>query len=218
MNLLAPFGPGNPSLLFAAHGMEIINTTGVGKLGEHLLVDVEDNDGNPARLIWWNGKDLALPEGRFDLAYTARASNFRGEDQVQFEWIDYRRTPEEATLRVNKSKEKKINIDYRESNSPDDVLATLRSTQTLSIWKEGNDNYPVNGEDRHSIEPCNALAVWSIPPDIKVLRQLIQTVNPDTVYWFLVAPQQHQLREFLTVNWQYGQAWYGTRSGVLPVG
>ncbi len=197
LDLLAPFGPGNPPLIFGARGMQIINTSDVGKLREHLLVNVEDSDGNTARLIWWNGNNLPLPEGRFDLAYTARASNFRGEDQLQFEWIDYRDNPEETPLQAGKGSRKRINFDNRHSNSPDSHLSALVDAQSILVWKEGNDGYPVKGVDRHSIEPCSALAIWSLPPDAQVLQQLIQTVNPDTLYWFLVAPHQHQWREFL---------------------
>lgn len=212
LDLLAPFGPGNPPLVFAAQGMEIVNTTPVGKLGEHMLVDVADANGDPARLIWWNGKDRPLPEGRFDLAYSARASNFRAEDQVQFEWIDYRQIIDEISLSDIKEEAKSINVDYRSSNSPDKDLYSLLQTQTICVWKEGNDNYPVDGIDRHAITPSSALAIWTVPPDINVLRQLIQTVNPARIYWFLVPPKQHRIREFLlsigsmiTQGFQHGQ-------------
>jgi len=52
---MAPFGPGNPPLTFAARNLQIATATPVGKSGEHLQVTVEDQDHRQAKVIWWNG-------------------------------------------------------------------------------------------------------------------------------------------------------------------
>ena len=41
-------------------------------------------------MLWWRGAGWPLPEGVFDLACVVRASNYRGQRDVQVEWIDAR--------------------------------------------------------------------------------------------------------------------------------
>ena len=97
---LAPCGPGNPPLTLVSRGVKVSKATAIGRGGEHRQVTVEDETGATQRVIWWQGADQPLPEGRFDLAYSARASDFRGQRDVQIEWIDARTAaPESIDLR-----------------------------------------------------------------------------------------------------------------------
>jgi len=197
LDILAPFGPGNPSLVFAAAGMQLIETSAVGKLGEHLSVEVEDPGGNRSRLIWWNGSGMPLPTGKFDLAYTTHATNYRGEDQVSFEWLDYRQLEEESSLEDGIHRSEIINYDFRNSSSPNRDLEELLANTKLQVWKEGNDDYSVPGKDRFALIHGTALVLWSAPPTFKVLRELLNTVRPNKVYWFLVPPHEHHIPLFL---------------------
>lgn len=197
LEVLSPFGPGNPPLLFAAEGLHIVTTATVGKLGEHRVVDVENPDGDQVRFLWWNGADLPLPEGRFDLAYSVHASDFRGVEQVQFEWIDFKQGQEKSPLEIRKYDRKLVNYDYRQSKNPGDDLVRLATNQALNVWIEGRCTCPVRGSDRSSIVPCDALALWSVPPNIKVLRQVLQAAHPSQLHWFLVPPHEHQIQGFL---------------------
>ncbi len=72
---LAPFGAGNPPLVFASRNLTLLDSTPIGKTQEHLMTIVEDEEGNTRRVIWWQGARSMLPEGRFDLAYHARPVN-----------------------------------------------------------------------------------------------------------------------------------------------
>jgi len=71
IDLLAPFGAGNPPFVFATENLQIADVVPIGKTGEHLQVLVEDARGQ------------TLPSGSFDLAYTLRASDYRGQPEVQ---------------------------------------------------------------------------------------------------------------------------------------
>ncbi len=42
---LAPFGPGNPPLVFASRGLRLLSQTPIGRDAEHLLLTVEDEHG-----------------------------------------------------------------------------------------------------------------------------------------------------------------------------
>jgi len=197
LDVLSPFGPGNPALCFAAEKMRVVNSSVVGKMNEHLLLDLEDLNGETSRFIWWNGADLPLPEGNFDLAYTIHANNFRGVEQVQFEWIDYRQAHQDNAVEIHQNTRKIASIDYRASKTPTEELARCAASQELSIWKEGSYSLAITGSDRLAIQPSESLAIWSMPPDIHVLQQIIQLARPRLVYWFLISPVEHQVPGFL---------------------
>ena len=87
---LAPFGNGNPPLTLATRDLKLVSRKGLGRRGEHLQVEVEDEAGNRQRVIWWRGAGKDLPGGKFDLAYTLRSSSFKGEREALIEWLNYR--------------------------------------------------------------------------------------------------------------------------------
>ena len=197
LDVLAPFGPGNPALLFMAEKMRLVNSRAVGKMNEHLLLDLEDQRGETSRFMWWNGADLPLPDGEFDLAYTFRENNYQGIEQVQFEWVDFRQTRQNGTIEIQQDNHSILHFDYRDSKTPLEDLAQCAATPGLSIWKEGSYSQKVAGVDRLNIQQGETLAVWSIPPDIHVLRHLFLSAHPRQVCWFLVAPAEHQVPGFL---------------------
>ena len=82
---LAPFGAGNPSLTFASRNVTLKAVRKIGKTQEHLRLNLEDEHGNTNSVLWWNGIDDELPEtgSKIDIAYSLRASTFRGERQLQ---------------------------------------------------------------------------------------------------------------------------------------
>ena len=99
---LAPFGSGNPSPVLLVRDLKMHSSAPIGREGEHVQVIVEDSAGEAQKVMWWRGASWPLPEGRFDLACTARASNYRGQRAVQIEWIDARPIQDEAlALRSN---------------------------------------------------------------------------------------------------------------------
>ncbi len=197
LEVLAPYGPGNPPLVFSCDDLQIVETRSVGKLGEHLLVDVEDLAGNVNRLMRWNGTGLPLPEGRFTLAYTPRATNYRGESQVSFEWIDHRQSDVEIIAVAGKRKKIIENIDLRSSPSPVEDLERIITHGNVQVWKEGTDHFEVSGSSRDQLEPGHDLVLWSVPADYSILRQIIHIVRPEKIFWLLVSPTEHQLAVFL---------------------
>ena len=87
---LAPFGSGNPSLILATCDLKIATNKPIGRDKQHLLVTVEDGDGAQQSIVWWRWNGAALPGARFDLAYTVRANDYRGQRELQVVWEDAR--------------------------------------------------------------------------------------------------------------------------------
>jgi single-stranded-DNA-specific exonuclease len=177
---LMPFGPGNPPLLFAARNCTLQNSTVFGKTGDHLQLIIEDPSGESRKLIWWQGAGSPLPEGRFDLAYTIRSTNFRGQLTVQIEYVDALTLPESIPLRSRRPIQSVQ--DYRNLLDPDKELGQIQPSSQLLVFAEGEAK--AKGVDRFHLVPAQTLVVWTCPPGWNELRQLLETVAPVNILWF----------------------------------
>ncbi len=191
---LAPFGPGNSSLILAARALTIKSKSLVGKTGEHLQLIVEDRSGASQRVVWWQGAGADLPEGPFDLAYSMRSSNYRGQPEVQIEWIDARPVEGTPIDLVTHSIEV---LDYRNVENPLAALQHLQLEKDLTIWSEGKQAPGITGVDRFHLQIAGTLVVWSIPPGRQELQEAIRTVIPRRVALFSGNSGSDQPVEFL---------------------
>ncbi len=192
---LAPFGPGNPSPTLATKHLTLVGQSGMGRKGEHLQLLVEDGLGTQTRVIWWQGTSWSLPEGRFDLAYVVRASDYRGRRQVQIEWVDARPVVSEAVKPVVAMVA--AVVDYRTNLNARQLLEQLRSQDGLQVWAEGGPKREVGGLDRDELVPSKRLAIWTVPPGSRELREVLKKVSPETVYLFGIDPGLDEPQPFL---------------------
>lgn len=192
---LAPYGPGNPLLTLISRGATIKSHTAVGRSDEHLQLLVEDEGETAQKVIWWRGADQALPQGEFDLAYTARASDFRGQRDIQVEWIDAR--PIEAPVTAPQPLAIEV-IDYRNEPRPHQLLEHLRrKIKDLQVWSEAQHRKKTGGRDRHQLQPTEDLAIWTTPPGPTELEAILERVAPERVYLFAIDPGLDRPQEFL---------------------
>jgi single-stranded-DNA-specific exonuclease len=189
---LAPFGPGNEKLTLASRNLTIKSSAKLGKNQEHLRLTVEDENGAVQQILWWNGGGEELPTGKFDLAYTLRASDWRGVHQAQLELVDFR-VLESEKVEV-KSKKLEV-VDYRKMESGKEILLTFYFPYVL--WAEGAEKKSVNGIDRTQLEPAETLVVWTIPPSPEELRAALKTVSPEKLILFAIDPGADDPKAFL---------------------
>jgi len=195
---LAPFGPGNPPLTLVSKGLLLTSHTPVGRTGEHLQLIVEDEEGTAQRVIWWQGAGWPLPEGRFDLAYVVRASDYRGQRDVQVEWVDAR--PIEGPRPEGFPKTLRVSVeivDYRREPSPLKVLERLRAREEAQVWAEAEARAEIAGQDRYELQPSKALIIWTTPPGPAELQAVLDKVSPTTVYLFGIDPGLDHPETFL---------------------
>jgi single-stranded-DNA-specific exonuclease len=185
---LAPFGPGNPPLTLVSKGLSLTGHSTVGRTGEHLQLIVEDEEGTAQRVIWWQGANWPLPEGRFDLAYVVRASDYRGQRDVQVEWVDARPIEEPRPDGFPKTRQVLEIVDYRREPNPRKILERLRAQEDVQIWSEAETKAEVAGQDRYELQPSKVLIVWTTPPGPAELRTVLEKVAPETVYLFGIDP------------------------------
>ena len=196
LEALAPFGAGNPSLTFATHKVRLRSFATIGKNREHLRLTVEDENENVQSILWWGGAGSKLPDegSKFDIAYSLRASTFRGDKQVTLQFEEFR-IVEEVPPELRKHK---IEIaDYRIESTG--VMAPLVELQeqapALQIWAEGADR--TKGKSRFELQPAEEFAIYTAPPSSADLRAALETVKPRKVYLFGISPEAEQADAFL---------------------
>jgi single-stranded-DNA-specific exonuclease len=210
LEALAPFGPGNPALTFATHRVSLRSVSTIGKGREHLRLNVEDENGNVQSILWWGGAGTELPEegSKFDIAYSLRASTFRGDKQVTLQFEEFR-IVEEAPPELKKRKVEIV--DYRQQ------VEKLESLQAaLLVWAEGADKS--KGKSRFELQPADELAIYTAPPSPTELRAALETVRPKKVYLFGVAPTPEKPDAFLTRLAGFAKYVMNQKGGKVTVG
>jgi single-stranded-DNA-specific exonuclease len=195
---LSPFGPGNPALTLASKNLILRNHTTVGRNGEHRRLIVEDEDGSTQNIIWWSGSTWPVPKDGFDLAYRVRASDFRGQREIQVEWIEAR--PVEAAIASIQEKAIEV-LDYRHQPQPALALKNIDETD-LQVWCEAESvgklaELGITPRDRYSLAPGEALAIWTVPPGPVELQIVLERVDPNRVHIFGIEPESTGVESFI---------------------
>lgn len=193
---LAPFGPGNPPLTLASRGLSLKNHKTLGRDAEHLLLQVEDEAGMTQQVVWWQGAGWPLPQGRFDLAYHARASTFGGQRDVQIEWVDFR--PLEEPEVILHAERRVIEVqDYRQEAHPLPILQRIQAQENVQVWCEAEAKEKLGGRDRYELSACETLVIWTTPPGPGELQAALETASPQKVILFALDPSTVAVRDFL---------------------
>jgi hypothetical protein len=192
---LAPFGQGNPPLILAVRDLRLLSETTIGRTGEHRRLTVEDAEERSQTVFWWQGADWPLPRGRFDLAVTIRASDYRGQREVQVEWINAQeRVPDAVEIQA----EPTINVrDYRDVGNAKQVLQELLSTQDWQVWAEGVELPAVETQTRQALDEGPRLVLWTLPPGPGEFQVALTRVRPLEVALFAHDPGPNNPTEFL---------------------
>ncbi len=192
---LAPFGNGNPPLTLATRDLRLVSRKGLGRRGEHLHVEIEDEAGHRKRVIWWRGAAADLPSGRFDLAYTLRTSTFKGQREALVEWLDYRALS--TALPDLQSAEPTYDlIDFRGSGLPQsDLEAVFAPYPNCLIWSEADK---VEGAvDRLHLQSAETLVVWTAPASAEIWSAALATVDPARLILIGTLPAGEKTNGFL---------------------
>jgi single-stranded-DNA-specific exonuclease len=193
---LAPFGPGNTPVQLATHNLRIVEDSIIGRNEEHRRLVVADEQGAQQTVLWWQGADQSPPEGWFDLAYTVRSRDYRGEMHLQVEWIDAR--PRERVGMVVERPKRKV-VDWRQETDLR-ILLDRVPKGSVAIWAEGEDLNTlaqIGGTDRLNLTPSSILVVWTAPPGPVELAEAMTVVDPEAVYLIALQPSVAGLRSFL---------------------
>jgi single-stranded-DNA-specific exonuclease len=173
---LAPYGAGNERLILASRNLVLHSATSVGRNKEHHKLVVSDSVGNAQQVFWWNGGNEILPEGKFDLAYTLRAVDWRGSRQMQMELIDFRPADEKAQEITRR------HLEIVDLRGKDRTEAFDSLPSGALIWAEAEERNRIAGFDRNSMTASKALAIWTIPPSPEELQTVLEIVKPQMLF------------------------------------
>jgi len=187
---LAPFGAGNPALTFASRNLNLKAIRKIGKNQDHLRLNLEDENGNISSILWWNGIEDELPESgsRIDIAYTLRASTYRGEKQLQLQYVNSRVVMEKP-VEVKRSKIEVVDL----RSTPERI-----SGLTAQVLFEGEDREKGIGTDRYNLQVSEELAIYTTPPGPAELETILRKVKAKKVYLVAQSPRKEAADEFLT--------------------
>jgi single-stranded-DNA-specific exonuclease len=195
LNRLAPFGRGNPALTLAVRDVAILSEAAIGRTGEHRRVTIEDAQDRTLTVFWWHGAEWPLPRGRFDLALSLRTSNYRGVPEIQAEWLDARLRETEA---VEVQTTSRIQIhDYRRLSNPEAMLHSLVAEGNVQVWAEGEHSAELAARNRWELTPTSRLALWTLPPGPRELREALDLAQPEEVLLFGLDPGMDESEPFL---------------------
>ncbi len=191
---LAPFGPGNPPVLLASRDLRLASVREIGRQREHLALLLEDPSGFRYPCFWWQASRSDLPEGLFDLAFTARSGSYRGEQEVQLTWQAFRQQAAVVEVTRTAKQAPPAFLDLRQSPDWQTELAQA-GFEEVQVWKEGLRSDPVPGRNRYELEPAPVLVFYSLPPSNSVMREILENAAPHTVVFIngdpgLASPQK----------------------------
>jgi single-stranded-DNA-specific exonuclease len=178
---LAPFGPGNPRFVLAARDLSIGAVKAFGRSSEHVRLRVVDQRGGEAEVIRWQGAREAMPESTFDLALRPSSHYYKGELEIQLEWVAAR--PSRQPLSLTPSRRAIELIDFRQDARPQDKVKRLQA-KGVQFWSEAVEEDELAVHSRLDLVPSAGLAIWTIPPGPAELRAAVRTVKPETIYLF----------------------------------
>lgn len=195
LEMLAPFGAGNPALTLASRDVQLKSVSTIGKTKEHLRLNVEGESGTIQSILWWGGASGELPEpdSKFDIAYSLRASTFRGQKQVTVQFEEFR-----VALDTEKPVEvRESGIDIRDLRLESaSLLAKLQEqAPALQTWAEGADKS--KGKSRFDLHPADEFAIFTTPPSPVELRKAMEIVKPKTISVFAVPPAEEKPDQYL---------------------
>jgi single-stranded-DNA-specific exonuclease len=150
-------------------------------------------------VIWWNGTGSPGPEGRFNLAYTLRATTYNGLREAQLQWVDFQ--PMEESVMTLQPPSRQI-VDCREVDHPLAHIRQILSQGEATVWCEGEAKSllarsGIMGQYRHELSACENLIIWSTPPGRPELRAALKLVDPKTVTIYGIDPEFTMIETFL---------------------
>ncbi|MEM8484413.1 MAG: single-stranded-DNA-specific exonuclease RecJ [Bacteroidota bacterium] len=179
VELMAPFGAGNPPVNYLCREVVVTADKLFGKDKSHRKLYVSDGACDPVEVIWWGGAEKVLPEGTLDIVFRMRPGYFRNEPTLQVTLLDLQRADRLAAVQGRVSFEI---IDWRDKPEPALQVEKLRAShEQVCVWGEVG---PVleGMVSRADLVPADVLVIWTLPPDRSVLLDVLNFVKPSQVY------------------------------------
>ena len=168
---LAPFGEGNPEPLFYDRELEVVN---------YRTLNTEDNlkltvsDGQVQRTaLWWSGDQDKLAD-EINLVYTLQANSWQGQRNLQLEVKEVIKAAAELTT------ERELDCELLDWRNWYHRGREFPEFEDAVYYYEGpKQDWAVEVINRYSSAESEDLVLLSCPPDLKIVKDLLYTVDPN---------------------------------------
>ncbi len=194
---LAPFGAGNPKLTFSTRGV----FTGdnqiklIGRNGVHRKITFSDANGDYRDFLWWNSKDLPVPDMPLDIAYSLSLTTYRDQPQIQATLHHLRQSPETPIYLPDQSQIQVI--DMRKNPDPLSDLISNYPTSNAIVWAENMEPEGLPSKTRSNLSSADTLILWTTPPNQFLLNKIIKVVSPKQIILIGVDPGINSLDDLV---------------------
>ena len=195
LDKLAPFGPGNPPVIFGCRDLTILKKAPLGRDSEHIQLTLSDPSGHSMRAIRWQAATLEMPNGYFDLAFSLQISNYKGLREPQINWLHTR--PAQIQLLSAETQSAIEVFDFRNELAKGLQWLNGNKGEHQVIWSEGLAVKTIQGTGRMQINAAPILVIAGNPPDPAELNRAITLVSPHIVALFGLKTAHDNPREFL---------------------
>ncbi|MGE5398543.1 MAG: single-stranded-DNA-specific exonuclease RecJ [Chitinophagales bacterium] len=158
---LAPFGEGNPRPRFSTDKTAILSVRPIGD-GQHYRLTL-GQDGFTHGAVWWRAEDIPSAECSVRAVYSLGCNRFRGIETVQLNIISLEETPEVSKPVVRPA------LEIIDSRIKPGLLPHLELEPGCCSFAEGQPK----GMNRYTITPCDTLVLLTIPPHLRVIREMV---------------------------------------------
>lgn len=195
LQLLAPFGAGNPRPLFRIDNLTVTRSIQLGRGQEFRKYWLKEDGEVFMQAIDWKGLD-EIPAGtKMDCVAALTESFFQNASELGLE-LESVRIIHQPIIEESEFADWFIH-DFRE-----DVAAGLhwveqKPNSQVNFFSEGISNPPFLLSNQTEITEKPYLAVWSIPSDFTRLQEIVSLANPIEVAFFAQEPETADLKSLL---------------------
>lgn len=195
MQKLAPFGMGNPPLVFCCRRLKITSARPLDRNREHFKFQIQDEQGDSLPFYWWNIDETLIPTGSFDLSFSLRKNSYKGETTLQAEYIDIHPVEEpETTIPGEKNLEI---LDLRLLTQPLEDAMRVSSGKSYLKFEEPpvlDDPFSVGRNQLYSV---TNLILASIPPSREKMDEILTQASPNCLILAFPPPKLLNISQFL---------------------
>ncbi len=179
VEMMAPFGAGNPPVNYLCREVLVQEDKRFGKDKSHRKLFISDGACEPVEVIWWSGAEEPLPDGPLDIVFRMRPGYFMNKPTLQITLVDVQRADRLAPAEGRVAFEI---IDWRDKPDPAHAVAQLCADRTdVCVWGEVAPAFQ-GMRSRQELELADALVIWSLPPNRAVLLDALSRVLPSEVF------------------------------------
>jgi len=195
LEILSPFGPGNPRFVFGCKNAIINKTVTFGKNKQHIKFITTDENNIPVELLWWQGANQTLPDSNIDIAFRPGKIINKGMEQIQLEIVKIR--PTDEFIKKVKSESKQLEIFDLRNENPKNLEKVLQTPNSF-IWAEDLEKQDLfSFDNRLNLRPAENLIVYTCPPELVEIAKVWKSVNPKSLYLCNILPATTSINSLL---------------------